>query len=86
MYFQLILSKSLLPLCVTGGAILYDESRSKTIANIVWATSPSGKYDCVVDRLLKQASSPFIHSFITSNNHNNDFSMTNTLHTLLLSW
>ena len=47
----------MLPLCVTEGAILYDESRSKTIANIVGTTSPSGKYDCVVDRLLKQASS-----------------------------
>ena len=77
MYFQLILPKSMLPLCVTEGAILYDVSRSKTIASIVGATSPSGKYDCVVDRLLKQVSSPFIHSFITSNNHNNDFSMTN---------
>jgi hypothetical protein len=48
----------MLPLCVTEGTILYDESRSKTIANLIGTTSPSGKYDCVVDRLIHQASSP----------------------------
>jgi hypothetical protein len=48
----------MLPLCVTESYLLYDESRSKLIANFNGTHSPSGKYDCVVDRLCKQAATP----------------------------
>ena len=47
----------MLPLSVSESYILYDESRSKIVANFNGTHSPGGKYDCVLDRLVKQASS-----------------------------
>ena len=58
--FQLIFPRSILPLSLSENYLLYDETRSKHMVNVNGTFSPSGKYDCLVDKLCNQAMVPIL--------------------------
>ena len=73
MEYKLIIPSIMLPLSVSEGYLLYDETRSKFVSNFIGSCSPAGMYDAVIDRLVKQAEPliPVPSGFVIGQNDNN---------------
>lgn len=55
--YKLVVPRIMLPLSVTESFVLYDETRSKIVSNILGSHSPAGMYDTVLNRLVQQSKS-----------------------------
>ena len=56
--YKIISPNIMLPLSVCEASKIYDETRSKSVGNLVGSSTPSGKFQTVRNRLHDQASEP----------------------------
>jgi ribosomal protein S26 len=71
--YKLIYPTIMLPLSVSEASKIYDETRSKSVLNLIGSAAPSGQFLTVRNRLLEQASSPIKvpEGFVITQHDNN---------------
>ena len=71
--YKLIVPQIMMPLSITESTVLYDETRSKFLANFLGTCSPCGMYDTALGRLAAQASNLIaVPPGLTIGQHDND--------------
>ena len=71
--YKLIVPNIMLPLSVCEASKIYDETRSKSVLNLVGAAAPSGMYGTVRNRLYELASTPVeVPPGLTITQHDNN--------------
>ena len=71
--YKLIVPQIMMPLSITESTVLYDETRSKFLANFLGTCSPCGMYDAALGKLAAQTSNLIaVPPVLTIGQHDND--------------